>query len=144
MKKTLCISNIHVECLHRIYVGIGVTGLLLSLMSINNNMLVPIKHLRTLNPYVATALTDWNRLHGLSANLPMQVSPYVSCSTTSNGNRSGNHFGSTSSFGMSGVNAHALVSSASSHASDLAIPTVRQHAYCQEGMRLFSIHMKSY
>ena len=88
----------------------GLTGALLALQPLAHALSSPIMHLRTLNPYVTAALGGWAR-HGaqtltLSAALPRQLCPSQPLENLSG----------TSSFGMSGVNAHAL----------LAAPTLGQ------------------
>ena len=57
-------------------------------------------HLRSLNSYVEAALGDWGRMHSLGSHAPRAAGPSV---------RQGLAAG-TSSFGMSGVNAHLLTS----------------------------------
>ena len=79
----------------------GLTGALLALQPLAHALCSPIMHLRALNPYVTAALGGWAR-HGpqaLSAALPRLLLP---------GHMSPGLSG-TSSFGMSGVNAHALL-----------------------------------
>lgn len=55
-----------------------------------------------MNPYVAAAITDWQKQHSLRVDLPRQTAPAAAREAT------GLH--GTSSFGMSGVNAHLLLS----------------------------------
>ena len=61
-----------------------------------------IATLRTLNPYVGAALGEWGRTPGLQPSVPRQLAPAAQW-------RSGAAAGA-SSFGMSGTNAHMLVS----------------------------------
>lgn len=56
---------------------------------------------RSLNTYVSAALSDWGKQCALAAKVPRQLGPAVSAATAAAG---------TSSFGMSGTNAHLLVS----------------------------------
>lgn len=86
----------------------GLTGALLALQPLARALCPPIMHLCALNPYVTAALGGWAR-HGpqtLTAALPRLLCP----------GRPSPGLCGTSSFGMSGVNAHAL----------LAAPTLGQ------------------
>ena len=86
----------------------GLTGLLLGASSQQAQATVPIKHLCNINPYVAAALSDWHRRCSLAASLPLQLASGIA-----RGQGSGEPLTATSSFGMSGVNAHALVAAPS-------------------------------
>ena len=84
----------------------GLTGLLLASSALQQRSTAPVKHLRSINPYVAAAVSDWRRHCGLTAAIPLQASPGVlsGADALQLGSLAG-----TSSFGMSGINAHALV-----------------------------------
>lgn len=56
---------------------------------------------RNLNTYVSAALSDWGKQCALAARVPRQLAPATAASAAAAG---------TSSFGMSGTNAHLLVS----------------------------------
>lgn len=62
-------------------------------------------HLRDVNPYVDTSFADWSKTHKLSVHAPRGTAP-LPASSSSNGGFI--PLVGTSSFGMSGVNAHAL------------------------------------
>lgn len=82
----------------------GVTGALLALTSLNEAARAPIVNLRSTNPYVEAALTSWRDAADRPlASLPRQAGPGPASL--------GSLIAGTSSFGMSGVNAHAFVSS---------------------------------
>lgn len=81
----------------------GLAGLLLASGSLAQRSLAPIVGLRELNPYVASAVEDWRSRQGLVAALLRQLGPMPVAS-----GRAGQLAG-TSSFGMSGVNAHLLL-----------------------------------
>ena len=73
-------------------------------------------HLRVPNPYVLTALGDWRKHHALEALLPRQPSAGVG--------RSAVPIAGTSSMGMSGVNAHLLLSGSNATAAEISEVTV--------------------
>lgn len=83
----------------------GLTGLLLAFSVQRQAAQAPIVNLHELNPYVASAVEDWRRRHSLLAALPRQQAPKPVSATGSMAAVAG-----TSSFGMSGVNAHMLLS----------------------------------
>ena len=74
--------------------------------SLGANAAAPIMHLRNTNAYVVAALEDWRKSAMLEAAVPLQPSSAQSV----RGGAAG--LAGTSSFGMSGVNAHLVVSSA--------------------------------
>ena len=84
------------------------TGLLMAMGALFNDVSAPIMHLRNTNTYVRTALEDWLKTSGRSARIPRESGSGL---LSSNGtlNRHSDIAG-TSSFGISGVNAHVLVS----------------------------------
>jgi 3-oxoacyl-(acyl-carrier-protein) synthase/acyl carrier protein len=88
----------------------GLTGLLAAMGSLRQATLPGIMHLREINPYVTSALGDWARQRGgahAGAAAPRQKAPapvLLGDAAMLTG---------TSSFGMSGVNAHAILSSVS-------------------------------
>jgi 3-oxoacyl-(acyl-carrier-protein) synthase/acyl carrier protein len=88
----------------------GLTGLLAAMGSLRQAMVPGIMHLREINPYVTSALGDWTRQRGgahAGAAAPRQKAPapvLLGDAAMLTG---------TSSFGMSGVNAHAILSSTS-------------------------------
>lgn len=65
---------------------------------------VPILKLQTLNPYVEYNLKDWRENQNLVPVAAREVAPLLLPSSS--------QLSGTSSFGMSGVNAHALLSAA--------------------------------
>jgi len=70
-----------------------------------NSASAPIMHLRTVNAYVAAAIVDWQKNARLHAYMPRQCgSAFLTSKTSTKGT-----LASTSSFGMSGVNAHMLL-----------------------------------
>ncbi len=81
----------------------GLAGLLLALGSLAQRSLAPIVGLRELNPYVASAVKDWRSRQGLAAALPRQLRPMPAAPGPAG------QLAGTSSFGMSGVNAHLLL-----------------------------------
>lgn len=83
----------------------GLTGLLLALQPLASGLHAAVMHLRVLNPYVSAALGEWGARRGLAALLPRQTAPGAPDPEPNPSTTSG-----TSSFGMSGVNAHAVLS----------------------------------
>ena len=84
----------------------GLTGLLLAASMANQQAAPAIMHLRSMNPYVQTALSDWAaRGGGRALHLPRQYAAGAGPSAQPGA-------AGTSSFGMSGVNAHMLVEAA--------------------------------
>ena len=82
----------------------GLSGLLLAAAAACAQSAAPVRHLRVTNPYVAAALGDWARQGGRGPHVPRQVGAGGWALGGALGRLAG-----TSSFGMSGVNAHALV-----------------------------------
>ena len=80
----------------------GITGLLLAAAATHQQCIPPVVNLRNLNPYVEAALS----VHGTA--IPRQSGPRPSARFSL--------AAGTSSFGMSGVNAHMLMEPASHHA----------------------------
>ena len=84
----------------------GLTGLLLAASMASQQAAPAIMHLRGMNPYVQTALSDWAaRGGGRALHLPRQYAAGAAPSALPGA-------AGTSSFGMSGVNAHMLVEAA--------------------------------
>lgn len=79
----------------------GITGLLATLGPLCHAAIPAIMHLHNSNPYVTTALSDWKRQGGVGPAVLRQPGPAVASATKA--------FAGTSSFGMSGVNAHAIL-----------------------------------
>ncbi|PSC74792.1 Polyketide synthase [Micractinium conductrix] len=79
----------------------GLTGALMALQTLHNQACPPILGLRNINPYVESAFEDWRQMHCLVASAPRVAMPLVTVP----------QFAGTSSFGMSGVNAHAVMES---------------------------------
>lgn len=58
-------------------------------------------NLRNINPYVESTFMDWRKTHNRAADAPRQYGPLPMLNLA--------ELAGTSSFGMSGVNAHALL-----------------------------------
>jgi hypothetical protein len=101
----------------------GVTGALLAAMSLPRRQLAPIVNLRGLNPYVAAALGDWRSRHSVAAAAGRQAGP---APHVAGGAAAGAPLlAGTSSFGMSGVNAHALLAAAVGNLDAATLPSAR-------------------
>ncbi len=94
----------------------GVAGLLLSITSMRSQQTPGIMHLRVLNPYVAAAWDDW-RDSDVATYAPRQRAP---CPGHTLRAASARAISSTSSFGMSGINAFMLVTHDTSDGYDAA------------------------
>lgn len=93
----------HLLLLTSVSAWTGLAGASVAVAALQNSCAAPIKHLREMNPHVMAALGDWKKHHVLSAYLPRQQSACASSYTP--------QMAGTSSMGMSGVNAHLLLSS---------------------------------
>ena len=106
----------------------GLTGALLAAASLQQQACAPIANLRLVNPYVSAALADWRSRHGVPAALPRQQAALPAEAAR------GGQLAGTSSFGMSGVNAHLLLGPAdgweASLASAAASPLSWQRQLC--------------
>lgn len=86
----------------------------------------PILHLRSINPYVESTFADWRKAHHLAANAGRQAAPLPLPGAADSPPLAG-----TSSFGMSGVNACALLEAASAaeQPSDAEIPALHRQRH---------------
>lgn len=83
----------------------GLTGLLLATQVVGHKAVPPVMHLRATNPHVESSFADWQKTYGLAASVPRAAAPSPSDGTV----EAPCQLAGTSSFGMSGVNAHALL-----------------------------------
>lgn len=101
----------------------GVTGMNLSVASLIYSSAPGCVNLRSLNPLVGQSLSGWHRQGAPTASTGRQLAGV--CSETA-GLASG-----TSSFGMSGVNAHALLHADSRSTSSSLLDKVRTHQHAK-------------
>ena len=80
----------------------GITGVLLAAQALHIRASPPIMHLRTVNPFVEAAFSDWSRSGSSGSSAPRTLQPAVDESAMPRA-------AGASSFGMSGVNAHVLI-----------------------------------
>lgn len=83
----------------------GIHGALAAILGLQRQTAPPVMHARTLNPYVASALVEWQEKHLVNPNIPREERSW---------SRSVGTLAGCSSFGMSGTNAHGLFSVADS------------------------------
>ena len=76
----------------------GLTGLLLAHAHLVTSCQPSVMHLRNVNPYVQAALQDWRKSHSAEAVIARQRSPAMEADAAG-----------SSSFGMSGINAHLIL-----------------------------------
>ena len=90
----------------------GLAGLLLAMSHLQQQTAAPLQY-RDINPYVAASLAGWTQSH----RLPIQAGPGAVGMDGSHSGSSGEgqHAAGTSSFAMSGVNAHAIVTRLEHH-----------------------------
>ncbi len=85
-------------------------------------------HLRNINAYVIAAMEDWRKTAHLTAAVPLQAAAAQSYRGGAGG------LAGTSSFGMSGVNAHMIVAPAATgrnpSGSAVALQLVRARCWC--------------
>ncbi len=98
----------------------GLTGTLLAVGALRQAALPPIVNLREINPYVSAALADWTGRLGLAAAASRQLAPAAHLA----GSFAEQPLAGTSSFGMSGVNAHAVLASAAASGAVAAVPSL--------------------
>ena len=115
----------------------GVTGLLLAIQAAAQGASAPVMHLRNLNPYVQAALGDWSKSAGLAASVPRQAQA-VDLQQMA-GSHGGPLVAGTSSFGMSGVNAHVVVDASNTSVSG-STDTVRRLVHSYRSWPLPALH----
>lgn len=76
----------------------GLSGLLLAHGQVAAACRPPVMHLRGMNPYVQAALQEWSKSQAVQAVVQRQSGPAIASKAAG-----------TSSFGMSGINAHAVL-----------------------------------
>lgn len=86
--------------------GFCATGVLMAVKSLHQSAAASILGLRTLNPYVATAVSGWDKVNAPKTLLPRELGANAARQ------RDSLQAAGASSFGMSGVNAHVLVTNA--------------------------------
>ena len=81
----------------------GITGLLMGLIALKKQQCPSIMHLRSMNTSVASSLEEWHTKHNVMPHAPRENNPLTNSSTRAL------QIAGTSSFGLSGVNAHGMV-----------------------------------
>ena len=96
------------SCLGHTEGAAGLSGLLTSIQGLSTFENAPIMHLRNMNPYVSSAVHDsrYHRAFKSFAAIPRERSMLIPLSQPLSG---------TSSFGMSGINAHVILRNSSDH-----------------------------
>lgn len=96
----------------------GVTGFLFAMACIQHSAAPPVKNLRNVNPYVGAALMDWGK-YKIKGHIPLQPAPAAAADMPEDPVSAG-----TSSFGMSGVNAHMVVTRTTVKQSDAGLQVI--------------------
>jgi acyl transferase domain-containing protein len=84
----------------------GCAGFLLAMCALQQQAHAAVMHCRNVNPYVVTCLTEWRATARIRGGIPRQPGPRASVGAAATAAAA---VAGTSSFGMSGVNAHALM-----------------------------------
>lgn len=125
-----CVSLASVKaCFGHTEGAAGLTGALLALETLNTASAPGVMHLRTPNTYVEAALADWQKRHARLAHVPRQLAP---------GQQHSGGLAGSSSFGMSGVNAHVLLA-ADACPSQVATWLSTSHLYFHTGYALVQV-----
>ena len=121
----------------------GLSGLLYAAATCESHSIPSVRCCRTINPHVAVAITSLNKYSGKSITTSKEQFsiPRLAWSPLMNHGTQVASLSSTSSFGMSGVNSHAVIAHS---ASPLASPSVKsthvsnmKYAWCAPALNYF-------
>ncbi len=120
-------------------------GIFMAVKALEQRAHAAVLNCHSLNTYVSSALSDWGKQCMLAAKVPRQLSPAAATANAAAG---------TSSFGMSGTNAHLLVSVPFTPSPATAPTAIWKRARCKPiifmkmltlfrgGLFLQNVHMK--
>lgn len=111
------------SCLGHTEGAAGLTGAFLAIRGLMSAEATPIMHLRTMNPYVSSALADWKKKNVHDHIAPRQSVPFAGVI-----NEHSDQLAGTSSFGMGGTNAHAMLSSQPSNEQSIRLGADKRNA----------------
>jgi acyl transferase domain-containing protein len=97
-----------------------------------------VLHCRNMNSYVSAALSDWGKQCALSASVARQTSPSTSYATIDARPTAG-----TSSFGMSGTNAHLLAAMPFAASQNEVGPAFWKRARYIERLSFFTLSVRN-